>query len=62
MSQIASFLAMATVFAWLMVCNVDLHFIVRGGGAYTWDKTTYAETWAKNAGGGRNRGILWYML
>ena len=34
-----------------------------GGGAYImWDKTTYAGTWAKNAGGGqRNCGILRYM-
>ena len=61
-TQIASLLAVATVF-------IDLWtpFYSQGGGAYTRDKTTYAGTRAKNAGGayarggGRNRGILRYM-
>ena len=46
MTQIASLLAVATVF-------VDLWapFYSQGGGAYTRDKSTYAGTWAKNGGG-----------
>jgi hypothetical protein len=51
MTQIASLLVVATVFTRLMVC--DIYFTVRGGGAYTRDKT---GTWAKNAGGAYARG------
>ena len=47
MTQIASLLAVATVF-------IDLRTPFHsqgGGGAYTRDKTTYAGTRARNAGG-----------
>ena len=50
MTQIASLLAVATVFYWLMDSKC-LHFAV-GRGAYSRHKTTYAETQDKNAGGG----------
>ena len=51
MTQIASLLAVATVF-------VDLWapFYSQGGGAYTRDKSTYAGTCAKNEGGAYARG------
>ena len=62
MTQIASVLAVATVFVslWTLISR-------QRTGAYTQDKNTYAGTWAKSAGraytrGGRNCGILWYML
>ena len=42
MTQIASLLAVATVFVDL--CQNWLHFTVREGGAYTRDKSTYAGT------------------
>ena len=47
MTQIASLSVVAT---WLMTCNVCI-FMDRERGAYTRDKTTYAGTLAKNAGG-----------
>ena len=57
-------LIMATVFIWLKVYSVCILQSERG--AYTRDKTTYAGTGAKNAGGlmhkgGRNCGILRYI-
>ena len=54
MTQIASLLAVATVF--IDLCTP---FYSQGGGPYPRDKSTYAGIWAKNAGEGRNRRILW---
>jgi hypothetical protein len=51
MTQMASLLAVATVFVGLWTLNI---YILQSekGGAYTRDKTTCVGTWAKNAGGG----------
>ena len=51
MTQIASLLAVATVFIglWTLISTV---YCQGGEGAYMQDKTTYAGTWAKNTGGG----------
>jgi hypothetical protein len=61
MIQMASALAVATVFIglWTPISTICSR---RRGGAYTRDKNTYAGTWAKNGGGGRNCGILRYYL
>ena len=51
MAQMASLLVVATVFVALWTLNIYILQSERGG-AYTRDKTTYAGTWAKIAGGG----------
>ena len=52
MAQMASLLVVTTVFVALWTLNIYILQSERGGGAYTRDKTTYAGTWAKIAGGG----------
>ena len=60
MTQIANLLVVATVFTWLIICNVCILQSERGD-LYT---RHYIGTWTKNAGGlmhkggGGNRGIL----
>ena len=60
MTQIASLLAVPTVFIglWLMD-SIYLHFTIReGGGAYTRDKLKLKSRVLM----GRNRNILWYFF
>ena len=55
MAQMASLLVVATVFVALWTLNIYILQSERGG-AYTRDKTTYAGTRAKIAGGAYMRG------
>ena len=49
MIQMASLLAVAAVFIWLMGSNI--YILKSEGGAYTRDNYLYAGTWAKSSGG-----------
>ena len=47
MTQMTSLIAVTTVFA-----DSNIYILQsEGGGAYMWDKATYAGIWAKSAGG-----------
>ena len=59
---------MATVFTWLIICNVFIDFYSqRGRGAYARDETIYIVKMrggggGGGGGGGHNRGILQFVV